>query len=59
MITNGYLIRCFRCNSDHELQMVAHRNENGVMVGWLFICKGCFGFIKGEKLNIVIEGEKP
>jgi len=57
MITNGYTIRCFKCSSDHELQMVAHRNDQRQMVGWIFICKGCFSFVKGKNLEIFIKEE--
>lgn len=32
---------CWICGTRNNLEMFAHRNETGQMVGWLFVCVKC------------------
>ena len=49
--TRKYTISCIRCGSENDLEMVAHRNKSGRMVGWIFTCRTCFEFVEGRELH--------
>jgi len=48
-----YVICCIRCGCMTDLGMVAHRNEQGKMVGWIFACKTCFDFVTDGNISFV------
>lgn len=41
---------CFVCGITNDLQMVAHRNPNGHMVGWIFVCDQHLDDVADEEL---------
>ncbi len=32
---------CWTCGTRSDLEMFAHRNDDGFIVGWLFVCAQC------------------
>lgn len=58
-MNNGYNIRCWLCGADYRLQMVAHRNKDRQMIGWLFVCQNCFKKTKGRTITLTTEEPKP
>lgn len=50
VFADNYIVACFGCGTTSDLQMVAHRNEKHLMVGWLFVCADCFETVSGERL---------
>jgi hypothetical protein len=43
----GYVTACFTCGATSDLMMVAHRNDDDRMVGWIFTCADCFDEVDG------------
>jgi hypothetical protein len=39
---NHYKIGCFRCSRENSFVLMAHRNDDGVVAGLLFVCTACF-----------------
>ena len=53
-------IACYLCGNIGDLLMLAHRNNNKRIAGWVFICQGCFPKLAGKKLSITpTNGDKP
>ena len=44
-----YEIKCIICSEIEHLCMVAHRSH-GRVVGWVFACRDCKGFVCGKEL---------
>jgi len=34
-------VACVTCGGDHNLTMLAHRDDRGRIVGWVFVCTAC------------------
>ena len=43
---------CYGCGTMDKLEMLAHRNPKGQMVGWLFVCRKCKPAIAGRSLSL-------
>ena len=62
MIGNKYgdsELACFYCGIKIDLMQIAHRNDCGFIVGYLFLCVDCLPFIGGKysvSLSKVQEG---
>ncbi len=52
---NNYLTSCAKCGKTEKLMMVAHRNESGLMIGFIFSCSDCFTTISGGLVEVVIK----
>ncbi len=55
LLQDDYAIGCCRCGCKEGLQMVAHRNNNNAIVGWLFVCGDCFSALKGRTLAVTLK----
>ena len=51
---NSCKLHCLFCKSDEQLQMYAHRTNDGKMVGWIFLCTRCATLGKHLKVGIQI-----
>ena len=51
-----YAIACVGCGITMHLQMIAHRDTDGQIVGWLFSCEECQPDIIGRQVIFVKEG---
>lgn len=49
---NSYKVSCVACGTQADLCMVAHRNNLGEMVGWVFACGRCFESVSGGALEL-------
>ena len=49
-----YNICCIQCWSKENLQMYAHRNEQGKMVGWIFVCNNCVDQFNSKDVEIEV-----
>lgn len=49
-----FAVSCYHCGDQEKIGLLAHRNENGNMVGWLFICEDCFSVVADKNLEIKI-----
>lgn len=41
MPDTSYPAACIFCSSQYRLQMIAHRNDEGTLVAWIFACGQC------------------
>ncbi len=48
-----YMAACWFCGKQSKLAMIAHRNADGLMVGWLFFCPKHLKEIAGLELTII------
>lgn len=46
------ILKCFKCRERKNLFMVGHRNKNGELLGFIFVCKDCMKSIGGISLEI-------
>lgn len=49
---DDYILKCINCHAKQDLVMTAHRID-GYLVGWIFVCRNCFGEITGKQLILV------
>lgn len=35
---SNYVMHCYKCGESSNLRMFPHRNMEGKMVGWIFVC---------------------
>jgi len=56
-----YTICCIQCHTTENLQMVAHHTQEGLMVGWLFVCHRCVNAIYDQNIFLAARAtrEKP
>ena len=54
MSENKYETACFVCGRDFSLQMFAHRNPQGGVVGWLFVCVGDEYKVRGADFKMSV-----
>jgi len=52
LCTDDYVLKCINCHAKQDLIMTAHRID-GYLVGWIFVCRSCFGEIAGKQLILV------
>ena len=45
-----YSIACIGCGIEMHLQMVPHRNEYNLLVGWVFCCQECLPDVIGRRV---------
>jgi len=45
-----YGVACIGCAIEMHLQMIPHRNEDGLLVGWVFCCEKCRPEIIGRRM---------
>ena len=45
-----YGIACIGCGIEMHLQMLPHRDESGLLVGWVFCCEGCRPQLIGRRM---------
>lgn len=51
---NGdFELACCRCGTKADLMQIAHRDSNGIVIGYLFICRYCLPIIAGN-YNVVL-----
>ena len=43
---------CIYCGERTNLLMIAHRNETGNMVGWIFVCEKHLEKVGGQDMSI-------
>jgi hypothetical protein len=46
-----YGIACIGCGIESHLQMIPHREQYGVLVGWVFCCEKCRPNIIGRRMR--------
>jgi hypothetical protein len=52
----GYTLACYQCHEGKKLlMMVAHRNVNNDVIGFLYVCKDCFPKVAGKNLKTQIK----
>jgi len=55
-----YNLQCINCKSNHNINLVAHRNKEQGITGFIVVCNNCLRLM--EKLNqtieMVIKGDK-
>lgn len=49
-----YYISCAVCRSTVDLEMFAHRAEDGSMVGWIFVCEKCTHLVKNAAITMAV-----
>lgn len=49
-----YIMGCINCGKDSELYMLAHRNKEGLVCGWIFVCHECFGLVAGNDIQVKV-----
>ena len=55
---NRYAIACIGCGVESHLQMIPHREQYGVLVGWVFVCEKCRPNIIGRRMWFGTPGQE-
>lgn len=51
---SGYIVTCFGCKSRENLMMIAHRDDDNNVCGWLFSCTKCAIKFFDKKVKIEV-----
>ena len=49
---DDFILACISCGTKESITQIAHRNDVGKVVGYIFVCKDCFKFVSGGKLRM-------
>jgi len=49
---------CIICGKKENIQMIAHRNEKGEMVGWIFVCSLHIAGVADKYIVVAFQDKK-
>jgi len=48
----NYSFRCINCGNNRDINLIAHRNKNKYVTGFIAVCEECCKLLNGSDKNI-------